>query len=161
MAKYFDTPAEADIENFLKDQREIRGEEFSVPTREETQKEAQSMFSTYREAIGAPQTLTLSNDQTIVVGKPRVKSIKYLLSNIEAIQKKAENADKNPLGALEDFEKIMLDCLIFLKDETPESRQDWFDDLPADDGLMISEAFSKVFDIRYLLARSAGASGKK
>lgn len=179
MSQYFGPVKDEDIQNFLKDQQEVRGDEFEVPTIEQTiqsiAKPAESKFAMYREALGAARSVKLSNNLLVIVGKPKVKTIKYLLSIIDALQEKAES--KNPIETLEEFEKIMLQCLKFptsqnvieagteklvpfVEPKTLEERSEWFNDLDADDGLLLAENFSQVFDIKYLLSRSSGIAGK-
>lgn len=164
MSQYFGPVKEEDVQNFLKDQQEIRGDEFAVPSYEAALKKisepAQSKFAMYREALGAAQTVKLSNGMLVTVGKPKVKTIKYLLSIVDSLQAAAKDS---PLATIEKFEEIMLQCLQFPTQdgfEKPADLSAWFNELDADDGLLLGERFSEVFDIKYLLKRSSEVAGK-
>lgn len=151
---------------FLDEMKEIHGNEFAAPESlaaapaSTNNSAGNSMFALYREAIGAPVELIMSDGQRVIIAPPRIKTLKYLLAKANTLQ---EMAEKDPTAVLVEFEKIMLQCLEF-PDGGPgnraELRAEWFDNLPGSDGLQIPEHFNEVFNIQILLSK-AGTLGKK
>src|SRR5690349_10336950 len=100
---------DADRQAFIDMQKEIRGEEFSVPEIQPVAQTPQSMFSVYREALGAPKLVTLSGGMEVMVVQPKVKTVKYFLAKAENFQKMANDT----VAVLDEFQKVMLQCFEF------------------------------------------------
>lgn len=152
---------DADRESFLKTLSEngMPGipEGGSVVTDKGKSQDAMAM---YKEAIGSDTVVTLMDGTKVMVGRPKVRGVKKFIAISDSI--KNAPVSQQTAEIIEVFQDIMVDCLSFPCGNKPEGDlNEWYNDLDAEDGFTILDAFRTVFDIQYLISRSTAIAKKK
>ena len=117
------------------------------------------LLNALREVVGAPVKMTCGG-RTILIGEPRVRTLKRLIARADVMKAQADSEDS--MAAMEELQRVMLDCVEF-HDEAPAPDDvcEWFDDLGISEAARLVESFQRVINLRALMDRAKVLSGGK